>query len=132
MTKRLLFFLLSPVFLAPGCSEPTEGVVSGTVIVDGEPAKTGAITYIPVDGKSPTAGAVITDGKYTATVPLGKTKIQIHVTKVVGQTKLYDTPDSPLMPIRVEVLPPKYNYQTELLLDVKPGKNQQDYDLTTK
>ena len=36
------------------------------------------------------------------------------------------------MPIRVEVLPPKYNYQTELLLDVKPGKNQQDYDLKTK
>jgi hypothetical protein len=30
-----------------------------------------------------------------------------------------------------EILPAKYNDQTELEFDVKPGKNKQDYQLTT-
>ena len=132
MTKRLLFFLLLPVFLAPGCSEPTEGVVSGTVIVDGKPAKTGSIAFIPVDGQSSTAGAPITDGEYTAIVPLGRAKVQIRVNKKVGEKRIYNTPDSPIQTILAEVLPPKFNDETELRLDVKPGKNQQDYDLKTK
>ena len=132
MTKRLLLFWLPVVLLAAGCSDPTEGVVSGTVFVDGQPAKTGAVSFIPVDGLSGTAGAMITDGTYTANVPLGMAKVQIRVSKVVGHQKLYNTPDSPVQPIREEVLPPKYNDQTELRLEVKPGRNQQDYHLTSK
>ncbi len=39
--------------------------VSGTVTdVDGEPAKTGSNSFIPVDGMTATTGGVITDGKY--------------------------------------------------------------------
>ena len=131
MTKRLLLFLLLPAFLAPGCSEPTEGEVSGTVIVDGEPAN-GSIGFIPVDGLSSTSGAAIKDGKYTAIVPLGEMKVQIRANKKVGETRIYNTPDSPIQTILAEVLPPKYNDETELRLDVKPGKNQQDYDLKSK
>ena len=125
MTNRLLFFLLLPACLAPGCAEPTEGVVSGTVIVDGEPAN-GSIGFIPVDGLSSTSGAAINDGKYTAIVPLGKMKVQIRANKKVGETRIYNTPDSPIQTILAEVLPKKFNDETELLLDVKPGKNQQD------
>ena len=126
-------FLLLPLLLALGCAdEANEGVVSGTVVVDGQPAKTGAMTYIPVDGKSTTAGAVIEDGKYTARVPVGTMKVRIHVPKVVGQKKLYDTPDSPMKDIMVESLPPKYNTQTTLEIDVQPGENVKNYELSTK
>jgi hypothetical protein len=123
---------LFAVLLVPGCAEPTTGVVTGTVAVDGTPAKTGAIAFFPVDGKSSTAGAEIIDGQYTATVPLGTAKVEIRVSKKIGQKKLYDTPDSPVKDVLAETLPPKYNDASELTLDVQPGENRQDYDLSTK
>jgi hypothetical protein len=118
--------------LVSGCTEPTTGVVTGTVTVDGTPAKEGSIAFFPLDRKSSTAGAAIMDGKYTATVPLGQAKVEIRVPKVVGQKKLYDTPDSPIKPLLAESLPAKYNDASELTLDVVPGENQKDYELATK
>jgi hypothetical protein len=118
--------------LVAGCAESTIGVVTGTITVDGAPAKSGSIAYFPIDRKSATAGAEIVDGRYTADVPLGASKVEIRVPKVVGQKKLYDTPDSPIKQILAESLPPKYNDQTELTLDVQPGENWQDYKLSTK
>ena len=128
---RLVFLL--PVVILAGCPEPTVGVVRGTIQVDGVPAKLGAITFIPVDGQSGTAGAAITDGKYIADdVPPGTHKVQIRVPKKVGEQKLYNTPDSPVQPIMAEVLPEKFNSKTELRLDVKLGENEKDYDLPSK
>lgn len=118
--------------LCVGCAKPTTGTVSGTITVDGAPAKMGSIAYFPTDRKSRTAGGEIVDGKYTATVPLGTSKVEIRVPKVVGQKKLYDTPNSPIKPLMDESLPARYNDASELTIDVKPGENPQDYQLTTK
>jgi hypothetical protein len=123
---------LSAVLAMAGCGKPTIGIVSGTVTVDGTPAKSGSIAFFPVDRKSRTTGAEIVDGQYTAQVPLGTSKVEIRVSKVVGQKKLYDTPNSPIQPLLEEMLPAKYNDQTELTVDVQPGNNQQDYRLKTK
>jgi hypothetical protein len=114
-----------------GCEKSNIGTVSGTIAIDGSPVKSGSIAFFPVDRKSPTCGAEIHDGLYTAKVPLGTSKVEIRVSKVVGQKKLYNTPNSPVQPLLAEVLPAKYNDQTELTLDVKPGRNQQDYQLAT-
>jgi hypothetical protein len=62
----------------------------------------------------------------------GEAKVEIRVSKVVGQKKLYDTPDSPMKPLLAEVLPPKYNDQTTLTINVQRGENHQDFDLQTK
>jgi hypothetical protein len=116
-----------------GCSgPPTHGEVTGTVTVDGKPAPRGAVTFIPVDGKSQTAGGEIKDGRYTARVPLGLAKVEVRVPKVVGRKKLYDTPDSPFQDVLEEVLPDRYNNSTQLTLDVKPGKNEKDWDLKSR
>jgi hypothetical protein len=120
------------VCLFAGCAEPTTGVVTGAITVDGAPAKSGRIAFFPVDGKSPIAGAEIKEGQYTTEVTLGTAKVEIRVPKITGQKKLYDTPDSPVQPIMEESLPAKYNDTTELTLDVKPGENRKDYDLATK
>jgi hypothetical protein len=117
---------------AAGCEEPTTGVVTGTVTVDGQPAKSGAISFFPVDGRSRTTGAEIIDGQYTAEAPFGVSKVEIRVSTAVGQKKLYDTPDSPMKPILVEALPARYNDRTELTVDVQPGENRQDFTLTTE
>lgn len=115
-----------------GCSPPTMGTVTGTVTVDGEPAEVGAISFFAVDGRAPTAGAPIVDGTYTAEVTPGVCMVQVRVSKVVGERKLYDTPDSPVRKVWGEVLPAKYNDNTELRLDVKAGENRQDYALSAE
>ena len=106
--------LLFAAILIAGCEKPNVGVVTGTITVDGSPAKSGSIAFFPGNGKSSTAGAEIVDGQYTANVPLGTAKVEIRVPKVVGQKKLYETPDSPMQQILAESLPPKYNDATEL------------------
>jgi hypothetical protein len=118
--------------LFAGCSRSDLGTVRGTVTVDGEPAKVGAISFFAVDGRAPTAGARIVDGKYTAQVHPGLCVVQIRVSKVVGSKKLYDTPDSPVREVWAEILPAKYNNNTQLKLDVKRGENIQEYAITTK
>jgi hypothetical protein len=65
-------------------------------------------------------------------VHIGTAKVEIRIPKIVGQKKVYDTPDSPVRPIMDESLPKKYNDETELTFDVKPGANQHDFDLSTK
>lgn len=119
------------VGLLIGCSgEGASGEVSGTVSYDGKPVEDGAINFVPVDGKSPTAGDVIKDGKYHAKkVPVGNMKVTISGSKVVGKKKVYDTPDSPVMPVTQELLPAKYNDKSELTFEVKSGSNEKNWDL---
>ena len=124
--------MLAAAVLFAGCAKPTTGTVTGKVTIDGVPAKSGSIAFFPVDGKSSTAGAEIVDGQYMAQVPPGASKVEIRVSKVVGQKKLYNTPNSPIQPLLEEVLPPKYNDETELTLDVQLGENHRDYQLTTR
>lgn len=115
---------------ANGCGgDDGTAEVHGTVTIDGVPAAVGAMTFFPIDGQGGTAGAPIEDGKYTARVALGMNKVEVRVSKVVGEQRMYDAPDSPVKQILAEVLPPKYNDQSELTFDVQPGVNEQNYDL---
>jgi hypothetical protein len=121
------------LLLLAGCGGGADtGEVSGAVQLDGKPVEAGAITFSPVDGKSPTSGCEIKGGRYTARVPIGRMKVAINVPKVVGKKKVYNTPDSPEMPVTAEALPPRYNQKTELELDVKSGSNPKDWDLHAK
>ncbi len=116
-----------------GCSgDSTKAKVTGEVTVDGVKPVEGAITFIPVDGMAPVTGTMIENGEYSALVPFGLMKVEIRVPKKVGEKKLYDTPDSDVMPVMAETLPNKYNAETELELDVKPGVNEHNFELSTK
>jgi len=126
-------FCLAAILALSGCSDGAKlGDVVGTVSVDGVLAETGAISFFPVDGQGPTTGAAIVAGKYVSQAPLGNCKVEIRVPKIVGTKKLYDTPESPVQNILEEVLPAKYNETSELRLDVQPGKNAKNWDLSTK
>ena len=124
--------VLLAVILIAGCSKSNLGVVTGTISVDGTPAKSGSIAFFPTNRKSSTAGSEIVDGRYTAKVALGAAKVEIRVPKVVGKKKLYDKPDSPMKEVLSESLPRKYNDETELKLDIHAGENVQDYELATQ
>lgn len=115
-----------------GCeSEGHKAFVSGEVRVDGLPPEKGSISFIPVDGKSPTTGTEILAGKYEAPCPVGKSKVEIRIPRKIGSRKLYDTPDSPIQDTFEEVLPAKFNTQTELIFSAEVGNNKKDWDLST-
>src|SRR5690606_23516172 len=86
--------------LAVGCSSGKgfeEFDVSGAATIDGEPIPTGTITFVAADGKTPTGGGVIKDGRYVAKVPPGEKKVLIVGNKLVGQEPEYQgVPDSPM------------------------------------
>lgn len=121
--------LLGIGLLAVGCSDNSVGQVSGTVKYDNALVDDGFIDFIPADGKSPTAGASIQAGQYSAKVPVGMMNVKISMSKVIGKKKIYPTPDSPERPIKAEALPAKYNEKTELKYEVTPGMNRKDFDL---
>jgi len=125
--------LAAAVFCAAdGCSTgPAVGTVTGEVTFDGQPVKDGHISFTPVDGQGQTGGAKIVDGRFKAEqVPATKMKVEIHGNKPTGRKiKAYDTPQSPSFDEVVELLPPKYNFQSELTLDVKRGSQDVKYDL---
>ena len=124
--------------LAVGCDTgPTMGVVSGTITIDGEVAPVGSsITFIPTEGAGPTAGAMVEEGKYTAEVPVGTSKVEIRAPRELGiRFAQREGPGSEEAggtgQIR-ESLPPRYNDNTELTFDVQKGENLKDWDLSTK
>ena len=118
--------------LIAGCDASKFAEVSGTVTVDGKPVSAGSITFLPVDGLTPTAGGQIKDGKYSVKVPVGPMKVTISAPKAIGKKKLYATPDSPEGTLYAEALPERYNEKTELTLDVKSGSNDKDWELKGK
>lgn len=134
MQRRISGWLLVGVcVLGVGCGEQSNMArVSGTVSVDGKPVEKGSISFISMDGMSPTAGTTITDGKYSSEAPLGEAKVEIRVPKVVGKKKLYDTPDSPVQEVLAELLPRKYNEDTELRFTAERGKNEKNWELDLK
>jgi hypothetical protein len=129
---RTVLALLAVVLVASCDRGPRTGEVSGKVSYDGKPLESGAINFFPSDGTTPTAGGIIKDGKYAvAKVSAGKYKVTISGSQIVGQKKLYDTPNSPTAPITIDPLPEKYKdwNKTELTLDVKPGLNEKNWEL---
>ncbi len=130
--NRYWLFLLAGLVMV-GCAANSDmAEVTGVVNVDGQPAEKGSISFFPLNGQGPTTGAQIVQGKYQAKVPLGESKVEIRVSKAVGQKKLYDTPDSPVQEVYAEVLPSKYNSKSELRLDAQPGVNEKDWNLDSQ
>ncbi|MEX2172364.1 MAG: hypothetical protein WD851_23795 [Pirellulales bacterium] len=119
--------------LLAGCnSQPTQGTLEGKVTLDGAPLKSGLIRFVPTDGQTPTADATITDGTFRATVPPGEKRVEINAPQVTGQRKAYDTPDSPTVDVVHELLPTKYNVNSELVFTVQAGSQTPEFALQSK
>jgi hypothetical protein len=111
-----------------GCGGPPEGTVSGTVSADGEPLKDGLIRFEPTAPDAKPVDAIITDGKYTAKLAPGDTKVTIRANKVVGQTKMYG-PDGPSVDKTVEMIDPAFNDSTTLRYTVTAGDQKKDWEV---
>jgi hypothetical protein len=118
-----------------GCDRgPPSGAVNGEVTLDGQPVKNGRILFTPIDRQTQPAGGTISDGKFTVSdVPVAKMRVEINGNKVIGKRRVYeDSPNSPIVEEVAELVPRKYNINSELTLDVKEGSQTVQYDLKSK
>ena len=130
--SKLLSALFVIALLAGCASKPVGGTVKGTVTLDGQPLATGRVLFVAVDQSSPSAEAAITAGAFEALVSPGDKRVEIRSPKVTGKKKMYDTPDSPTVDTVVELLPAKYNVNSELAITVDGAAQEQNFDLKSK
>ena len=121
--------LLCLTALFVGCQK-NDGLcsVEGTVTLDGTPLADGTINFGPMAGSHGTAtGAKITDGKYSARASEGDMVVTIRSQK----KETVQDPEHGEMISMTELIPEKYNQQSELKATIQPGKNTFDFDLKT-
>jgi hypothetical protein len=116
---------------AIGCRRgPAKAVFTGRVTLNDEPLPQGAISLYPLS-RTPSAGAVITDGGYQMTAFPGSYRVEITGSKVVGQKKRYDSADSPMDDILESIVPAEYNSSSKLVQEVKLDTKTLDFKLVT-
>lgn len=112
-----------------GCGPP-RGSVAGKVTLDGQPIDGGTILFISLKGSQRESGwAEIMGGEYSISASRGPTvgpcRVEVRWPRKTGR-KLPQDPD---LDEWREVVPNRYHLDSELLVDVKPGKNCLDYSL---
>ena len=115
--------VLLVIAICSGCGDG-KSVVNGTVTMDGEPVKTGAITFIKTEGELVREGAVIQDGNFRANVQPGTYTLELQGQKVVGKRKQkgFDGKDEEVE-LSEEMFPERYNTKSELREVIKPGQS---------
>jgi hypothetical protein len=139
------------LFLA-GCGGESDGLpreaVSGTVTLDGKPMPEGNIQFVPTETSTTSIavnpGAKITDGSYSIPRESGPVPGTYKVVIYAGASGGAANPDTKKAPggardkmaqqkLKPELIPTKYNAQTELTAKVEAGKtNVFNFDLKTE
>jgi hypothetical protein len=111
---------------------PQRAAVHGKVTLDGKPITAGQISLVPITpGAGPAWGTVVKDGQYasTATGPVvGKSKVEIRASGNRAATSESGDWKSNY----VELIPARYNAQSTLEVDVRPGDNTFDFQLKSQ
>ena len=129
-TLRLLLVGLMCVVpgLLTGCGPSEFETVTGAVTFDGQPVPEGDIIFQPADPKyGPDAGKIV-NGKFTLPARPGSRKVVIRAERMIPGKKGPMGEDA-----HEGYIPAKYNDDTILTADVKPGsKNDFSFPLTSK
>lgn len=129
--------LLGLCLLLTGCSRTP--IIEGTVTLDGTPIDGGAILLQPLAGtQGANVGGDITAGKVRLAGPsaaaIGKHRVEIRWVRKTG--RMVPIPTDPHGPERMEeigeTVPERYNAQSTLEIEVKPGLNRAEWHLVTE
>ena len=105
------------------------GDLKGIASLDGQPIANGTVRFVPVDGMGRTGGADIKDGKFEAKLAVMSYRVEISAVQSGGMGKnKYVQGDI----ADVELIPKKYNANSELTIDVTPGLNNCNFELSAK
>jgi hypothetical protein len=113
------------------------GALSGTVKLDGKPLANGSILFTPIEGACGTAtGGPIENGRYefpaAAGPAIGWNRVEIRALRNTG--KMIPKPFAPpgqMIPQQEEAIPPKFNSESILKVEIKAGDNTADFEVTS-
>jgi len=119
---------LALALLAASCSSESGLVtITGNVTLDGAPLSEGDILFTPADTQFGSEAAKIESGVYRVSLRPGESKVQIRASRPVPGKK------GPMGEQLIEdYLPPKYNDQSDLKIDVSKDQRQYDFPLRSK
>lgn len=128
------FLIIGAIALLGGCGAKNElnrQPISGTVTLDKEPVANGTIRFEPLE-KGVAAGATISQGKYNIPaergLPAGEYLVRISAAGATGPVEEAPGDSSKLAE---ELIPAKYNSNSELKVSVKVGdRNPYDFNLS--
>lgn len=114
-----------------GCqSRPNSAEVSGVVTLDGEPLPKADVVFTPGDGRS-SLGITDQEGKYSLVFTGLKTGAMPGTHRVSITTAVIDLDGDGFQ--AKEVVPAKYRGpESELIQEVKPGRNTINFSLHTR
>ena len=127
---------LSAVLAILGCDSEPQGIaVSGRATLGGEPLPTGTVFFHPLrEGTG--VPAEIVDGRFkvgaSAGLIAGTYRVEIVSERTTGrQTPNPDAPDQMMEEVR-QIVPDRYNVQSELTATVVAGMPELTFELDTK
>ena len=128
MPKKALAAALAFALSAASCSSNNPLItISGNVTLDGAPVQDGDILFTPTDAQFGSEAAKIKDGVYQANLRPGQSKVQIRASRPVPGKK------GPMGEQLIEdYIPPKYNDQSNLSIDVSRTQRKHDFQLQSK
>lgn len=131
---------LAFALLALGCGkgDANRGTVSGAVTLDGKPLEQGSILFTPIEGtKGVVAGGQIQNGQYRfvgATGPaIGMNRVEIQAMRKNGKMipKPMGAPGE-MVEGSEQAVAARFNSESTLKIEIKPGENTANFDVTSK
>ena len=115
-----------------GCGGSGLTPVGGVVTLDGQALAEGTIHFAPADGQGPSQAAVIREGNYSTELARTKYKVQIFAPKPAKVVPKLDENGPGGGPRVEELLPPRYNVNSELTLAVSGPTKAASFELKSK
>jgi hypothetical protein len=129
---RLAVFPVVIACVFVGCAKSDLVAINGTVTVDGQPLATGTIQFAPIAGDFPSEASRITSGSFSASLHRTKYKVEIYAPREAKIVAKLDERGPGGGPTMEETLPPRYNVQSGLTLDVSGPRSDVQFDLKTR
>jgi hypothetical protein len=130
---------LVATIIQTGCNNGyrSRGTASGQVKLDGKPIERGSILLSPMEGvKGQPAGGEITAGRYQLSGKVGPAigwnRVEIHALRKTGRTIRKPFPMHGTMEEEADAVAPRYNTDSTLKFEVKPGENTADFEVSSK
>ncbi|QDU63809.1 hypothetical protein Pan216_46900 [Planctomycetes bacterium Pan216] len=129
--SALVLFSLTLLTGCGGGEKPDLGTVTGTVTLDGEPLSNAEVFFQPEQGR-PSVGQTDADGDYELLYTVRRKGAQLGKQTVRISTATMKEDDEGNTIEIPEKVPPQYNSETTLVVEVVPGSNDFDFDLKSK
>ena len=139
-TQRIAALVAVLIATILGCNadNTNRGAISGHVTLDGRPVEKGSILFTPIEGtRGVVTGGQIKDGLYRLAAAkgpvVGQNRVEIRAVRMTGKRipkGLGGTGE--MVDEQVEAVAPRFNLQSTLKFEVKPGENTSDFEVASQ